>query len=92
MKTTQIKTVMVSVESVITSHHFILGWNDKRLNRFYHKDYDTWTINNQFQYERGRQFSILTQNKVMPVIKGTKKANSEAVHICNELIKNKSII
>lgn len=85
MRARQVPVVSVDIEKVVSSPYFILGWNDVRMNRSYHKDYDRWDTNQQWRYERGRIFAVCTQSKLMPVEKGTKKVPMEVVYKYAEL-------
>jgi hypothetical protein len=82
----QIPTVAVSVHHIMSQPTFMLGVNDARNGRGYHRDYDQgWDVNAQESYERGRQWARLAPRSV-PLKRGG-KINPEAVrHYRDEII------
>jgi hypothetical protein len=93
----QVATRRVSVEHIMTSHYFLLGFLDKINHRSFHKQYDTWPRSKdghspQWSYDRGRLFAAATGGKILPFLPKTKKLNQAAVHAFATLIMNKDII
>ena len=60
----QVETVQVSVAWIMQRPTFALGVADARAGRRYHRDYDQWSTNNQWSYERGRAWAVLTPRDV----------------------------
>lgn len=56
---------------------FGLGAADARAGRPLHKDFDTWAGNDQWGYERGRQWACLAPRKV--ALKRNGKVTVEAM-------------
>lgn len=55
-KTQQIQTNRaLTVKQVFNKIHFQIGYNDYKNNKGWNSLYDTWTMNEQWAYERGRQ-------------------------------------
>jgi hypothetical protein len=54
----QIPTILVSVQWIMAQPTFRLGVNDARAGRPPHPDYDLWSTNAQWNYERGRAWGV----------------------------------
>jgi hypothetical protein len=60
----QIPTRSVTIEEIMGQPQFVLGVSDARAGRRYRADYDLWTTNGQWNYERGRQWAMLAPRNV----------------------------
>jgi hypothetical protein len=60
----QVRTVPVSIEEVMSSPAFALGAVDARAGAAHHPDFDSWHMNAQWYYERGRAWAMLTPRNV----------------------------
>lgn len=60
----QEETIPVSVAWIMRRPTFALGVADARAGRRYHRDYDLWDTNDQWSYERGRAWALLTPRNV----------------------------
>jgi hypothetical protein len=78
MRTEQIPTFRASFRWIMTSRKFGLGVDDVRAGRPFPLDYDLWcNSDDQWNYERGRQWATLTPHDVPVKING--KVNPEAL-------------
>lgn len=57
-------TVSTTIEQIMLRPSFTLGVADARAGRPYHRDYDLWSTNTQWSYERGRMWATLTPRDV----------------------------
>jgi hypothetical protein len=73
----QIPTRPTTIVEIMSHPSFVLGVADARAGRGYHKDYDLWTGNMQWCYERARQWAALTPKNVPLKLDG--KINPNAV-------------
>jgi hypothetical protein len=61
----QVPTYLATVEEIMSRPAFELGAADARAGRPYRPDYDLWpAINDQWGYERGRLWAVLTPRNV----------------------------
>jgi hypothetical protein len=60
----QIATRLVTIQEIMSQPQFVLGVSDARAGRRYRADYDLWTTNGQWNYERGRQWAMLAPRYV----------------------------
>jgi hypothetical protein len=61
----QVPTVAVTIEQIMASPKFERGVIDARGGKPFAKDYDTWSdANQQWAYERGRQWGRLVPKSV----------------------------
>ena len=67
----------VSVAEIMKRPTFALGASDARAGRRYHRDYDLWSTNAQWSYERGRAWALLTPRNVP--LKCNGKLSTEAL-------------
>jgi hypothetical protein len=74
----QVETRPVSRRWIMTSCKFGLGVDDARAGRPYPCDYDLWcNIDDQWNYERGRQWATLVPRDVLVKVCG--KLNPKAL-------------
>jgi hypothetical protein len=50
-------TASTSIYAIMSTREFALGVADMRANRPYPRDYDSWEVDPQWNYERGRQWA-----------------------------------
>jgi hypothetical protein len=74
----QIPTRPVTLEEIMGRPQFALGVADARAARRYHRDYDLWSTNGQWSYERGRMWATLAPRNV-PLKKVNGRINPDAV-------------
>jgi hypothetical protein len=60
----QVPTIPVTVEKIMRATTFGLGAIDARARLPFHRDYDRWHTNAQWDYERGRAWGILTPRHI----------------------------
>jgi hypothetical protein len=60
----QVPTRLATVEEIMSSPTFTLGVADVRAGRGYHSAYASWVTNDQWAYERGRQWAAVTPRSV----------------------------
>jgi hypothetical protein len=60
----QVPTELVSIEEIMGSSQFALGAADVRAGRGYRAAYTSWDTNDQWNYERGRQWAAGTPRSV----------------------------
>jgi hypothetical protein len=72
----QVPTQPVSIEEIMSAPYFALGVADVRAGRPYHDGYQTWHTDEQWDYERGRQWARLVPASV--VLKRNGKITREA--------------
>lgn len=77
-------TKSVGIRSVIYTREFNLGVADGSKGLPYRPEYERWTTNDQWNYERGRLFGIATKGEVP--VKINKKVTQQAIMYCNGLI------
>jgi hypothetical protein len=80
----QVTTVPVTIESIMCSPYFALGAADQRAGRGYRGDYATWCTNDQWNYERGRTWAVLTPRSVALRCNG--KLNRAAVRWYEDIL------
>lgn len=81
---TQIATRKVTLKSIIHNRYFTLGFAEVLQGKPFNSEYDTWETRSQWQYERGRQFAILTKGEVKP--KHGKSVNTRAIYAYADLM------
>ena len=74
----QIPTRPVTIQEIMGQPQFVLGVADARAGRRYRADYDLWTVNGQWNYERGRMWATLAPRNV-PLKNGDGKINVAAL-------------
>ena len=52
----QVTTHSVSLKTIMSRPTFVRGYNEAMVGAKFSKDYDNWTTNEQWSYERGRLF------------------------------------
>jgi hypothetical protein len=62
--TSQVPTIGVTIEKIMAARAFTLGATDARARLPFHRDYDRWDTNAQWNYERGRAWAILTPREI----------------------------
>jgi hypothetical protein len=62
--TEQVPTEPASVEWIMSDRHFEYGVNDKRAGRGYRAGFETWDLDPQWNYERGRAWATLAPRTV----------------------------
>jgi hypothetical protein len=75
----QVSTFPTSIAAIMGSPYFALGVADARAGRTYHRDYDTWRGNPQWNYDRGRLWAKLAP-KSLP-LKRNGKLTREAMNV-----------
>ena len=65
----QVPTRCISIATIMGAPSFQLGVADARAGRGYHRDYDIWNTNAQWDYERGRMWVALAPRD-MPLKQG----------------------
>ena len=73
----QIPVRSASVHWIMSQPTFALGVADARASRRYHRDYDLWNTNGQWNYERGRMWAALAPPDVQ--LKLHRRINPRAV-------------
>jgi hypothetical protein len=73
----QVPTHPVTILSVMQDPKFGLGVADVRTGRGYHPGYETWDGNEQWNYERGRQWATLAPRDL--ALKKGGKVTAEAI-------------
>jgi hypothetical protein len=69
----------VTVRAIMSRPTFELGAADIRAGRPYHRHYDLWDTNGQWDYERGRAWGLLAPHHVQLKLKRNGKVTNEAV-------------
>ena len=72
----QVPTVGISISEIMHQPQFALGVSDARAGRPYRDAYQTWHVNAQWGYERGRQWATLVPSSV--TLKRDGKVTAEA--------------
>lgn len=86
---TQVKTNRaVKTATVIRTKYFMMGYKDKVAGKPFHSEYDTWELNDQWNYERGRQYGTLAP-QIYP--KNGQKVTKMAEWALNKFVADKSI-
>jgi hypothetical protein len=70
-------TQPISIRTVMRNPCFAAGAADARAGLPFRADYDRWDVNDQFDYERGRAWALLTPRDVP--LKRNGKLNERAV-------------
>lgn len=86
----QVKTRGVRLKTIMYSRAFMLGYKEVINGLPFNSDYDKWKSADQWSYERGRQFAILSGGKQPPKI--GKQVNYQALLNYAELNYNGEII
>ena len=86
----QVKTRNVRLKTIMYSRAFMRGYKEAISGLPFNPDYDSWKSSDQWSYERGRQFAILSGGKQPPKI--GKDINYSALLNFGELIYNGAII
>jgi hypothetical protein len=73
----QVPTFLTTVEEIMASPYFVLGAADQRAGRGYRSAYTTWSVNNLWNYERGRAWAVLAPRSV--ALKRDGKLNPAAI-------------
>jgi len=87
---TQIKTRVVTLKSIIHNRYFTLGFTEVLQGKPFSPEYDKWATNEQWQYERGRQFAILTKGEVPPKV--GKKVSNWAIYAYADLMHSGALL
>jgi hypothetical protein len=58
MSREQASTTPTTIEAIMRSPYFAFGVNDARAGRPFRADYEKWDGNDQWNYERGRQWAM----------------------------------
>jgi hypothetical protein len=82
----QVPTIPVTVETIMADPAFALGVIDARARLPFHRDYDRWETNRQWDYERGRAWGVLAPREI--ALRRNGKLNPEAVHWGRRLMKS----
>jgi len=64
----QVKTKGVRLKTIMYSRAFMLGYKEASSGLPFNTDYDNWKSSDQWSYERGRHFAILSGGKQPPKI------------------------
>lgn len=67
---TQVPTSGTTVLAIMQQPTFVLGVADARAGRGYHPDYDLWSGNDQWAYERARMWAALAPRHVALKLNG----------------------
>jgi hypothetical protein len=70
-------TQPVSLRTIMRNPRFAAGVGDARAELPFRADYDKWGVNDQWDYERGRMWALMTPRHVPLKRKG--KLNEKAV-------------
>lgn len=87
---TQVKTVNTTYKSIMRTKYFKLGVEDIKNKNGWHKDYDSWNINAQWGYERGRAYAIHTKGAIP--VKNGRAVTREAIYAFFQGSQEKSIL
>jgi hypothetical protein len=60
----QVTTTAVAIPAIMERVTFALGVADARAGRGSHPDFDLWKTNDQWSYERGRAWAVLTPRHI----------------------------
>ena len=60
----QASTSRTTIDAIMRNAHFALGVSDARAGLPFRADYDDWDGNDQWDYERGRQWAMLAPRRV----------------------------
>ena len=85
----QVTEVQTTVEWVMSKPAFRMGVEDVRRRRPYRAGYDSWDINTQWGYERGRAWAILAPHD-LPLHNTDGTLNATAIRFfqkCGETIR-----
>jgi hypothetical protein len=72
------QTSLTSIEEIMSDTKFGLGVADARSGRGHHSAFDNWTGNEQWNYERGRQWATLVPRIIL--LKRAGRLTPEAIH------------
>ena len=75
---------------VMHTRHFNMGYADAKSGKPFTNDYDDWDINDQQNYERGRQFAIATNGSI--AVKEGKRVRSFAAYHLYKLVDEAAIL
>jgi hypothetical protein len=73
----QVSTFPTTIEKIMSTREFALGVIDGRAGRPHRGAYATWGVDEQWNYERGRQWAVLAPRSV--ALKCAGKLTAEAV-------------
>jgi len=73
----QVPTSPTTIEEIMDTREFLLGTIDYRAGRPHRSDYTRWNGNQQWNYERGRQWAALAPRSV--ALKRNGKLTAEAM-------------
>jgi hypothetical protein len=73
----QVPVHSVGIYRIMSRPTFALGAADARAGRHYHRDYDLWDVDGQWDYERGRMWAVLAPRNIP--LKRDGKINPAAV-------------
>jgi len=62
----QVPTSLTTIPAIMAQPTFALGVADVRAGRGFHADFDLWQGNDQWAYERGRLWAVLTPPHIQP--------------------------
>ena len=81
---------VMTIRGLAKDKHFNIGYNDYK-SKVWNKDYDTWSINAQWRYERGRHYAAAGG----PVVKSQYDARvlrGEALNFINNMLYDRAMI
>jgi len=78
----------ITAAALIRTKYFMMGYKDKVAGKSFHSDYDTWQMNDQWNYERGRLYGTLAP-QIYP--KDGQKVTKIAKWALNKFVTEKSI-
>lgn len=61
----QVPTQLTTISSIMATREFALGVADVRAGRPHRSDYETWGVDPQWNYERGRQWARVAPRSVV---------------------------
>jgi hypothetical protein len=73
----QVPTSFTTVDEIMRRPTFALGVSDARAGRPVRRDYDLWDIDDQWDYERGRQWATIAPRNIP--LKHNGRINPDAV-------------
>lgn len=90
MTNVTLKLVKVSAKSLIHSRFFNLGYNQANNNMPFDPQYDHWSTNDQWAYERGRLYAKVADGQIPP--KNGKAVNPLAIKLLSLAHHNNLIL
>jgi hypothetical protein len=81
----QAQTTSVSLSWIMSRRKFMLGVEDRRAGRDFHRDYDSWP-EDQWPYEQGRLWAAVAPRDMPVKIKG--KVNPKAVDVYSRHLRD----